>query len=337
MTKHFISLIFISLLAISCGTKKWGTPTGIEVRYSRDAHINYGKSFKVQTYLKFDSGKEKEITGKSELELSSADANVSGSYLELSSYPTSFQEDTVHVLATYIKKELNFTTKKSIPYNYKGDLVLEFSGNQGANGTNGSNGSTPLLFKDGKDGGDGSPGDMGDIGHDISVHIYKKEEDNLYYLRVTDLNASAVYYFKNKDVGFPIKVYSKGGTGGAGGTGGDGGDGKDGKKTEKKDKDPGSGGSGGIGGDGGQGGNGGNVYVFIHPSAKEIKSRITAFLYGGDGGEAGVGGRGGKPGTPEEGQTAGTPGNDGANGNQGLQGIPGPPIQMSVEDFDIDF
>ncbi|MFT4602992.1 MAG: hypothetical protein ACI857_003179 [Arenicella sp.] len=337
MTKQIFALILFASIAFSCGSKKWGTPTGIEMRHAENAEINYGKKFRVQTFLKYDSGKEKDVTDKTELKLRSKGAELSGSFISISSYPTSFQNDTIVVTASYVKKDLNFSIGKKIPFNYKGELMLQFSGEEGLAGTIGSDGSTPLLFRSGKPGDAGGLGGNGGTGHDVSVHIYKSEKDSLYYIKVTDLNASQIFFFKNKDVGFPITIHSTGGRGGQGGLGGDGGDGKDGKKTEKKVKSPGSGGSAGDGGIGGIGGNGGTVFVIIHPSAKEIQSRITAYVLGGPGGEGGPGGAGGKGGGPLEGQEKGSDGLSGDMGAQGAQGIVGMPIQMIVEDFDIDY
>lgn len=325
------------MLLASCGTKKLGEPVGIEVRYSEDAKINYGHNFKISTYLKYSKGGEKDISSKSDLSYMVSGATIYNSKIRLNGYPTAFTKDTIFVTATYTKKELNFSTKKSIPFNYKGDLELKFNGQDGDQGESGSDGGTALLFRDGKDGDEGLSGGQGENGHDITVHIYKKSENNLYYIRVTDLNSSKMFYYKTKDVGYAIKFYVNGGKGGGGGTGGDGGSGKDGKKTEKKTKRAGDGGNGGNGGIGGTGGNGGSVYVFIHPSAAEIQSKMTANASGGYPGDAGAGGKAGSPGTPLEGQEAASPGLEGAVGTVGAMGAVGLGIRFSTEDFDIDF
>jgi hypothetical protein len=333
-----LTLVFIlSIVFASCGAKKWGTPIAIEVRYDKNAEINYGHSFKARTYLKYSSGKEKEISDKKETEYKVSGANAKGNYISIPSYPENFQNDTIQVEVSYVKNELSFTTKKRIPFNYKGDLILNFQGAKGGSGADGSSGGTALLFRDGKDGDTGAVGGNGQTGHDITILVYKSAESGLYHMKVTDLNASATYYFKNKDAGFPIKIYSNGGTGGTGGDGGSGGDGKNGKKTEKKEKQPGDGGDGGDGGQGGSGANGGAVFITIHPSAEGIQSRIVTFVTGGQSGGGGAGGIAGNPGDPLEWQAGGKAGNAGNPGPAGLLGNNGPVIQVSVEDFDIDF
>lgn len=330
-------IICLCLLLNACGTKKLGEPVGIEIRLSKDAQINYGHSFRLSTYLKYSKGGEKDISSKSGLDYIVKGAQYSSGKVSIDKYPVSFRKDTIFVTATYVKKELNFTTQKAIPFNYKGDLELSFNGTDGEEGTKGSDGGTALLFRDGKDGDDGYSGSDGTNGHDITVHIYKNAEDDLYYMRVTDLNSSKMFFYKTKDVGYPIKFHVNGGKGGRGGSGGDGGSGKDGKSTDKKTKRPGNGGNGGNGGIGGSGGSGGSVYVFLHPSAADIQSRITAISQGGYPGDAGAGGKAGSPGTPLEGQDPAEPGIEGSAGSVGAMGASGMGVQFSVEDFDIDF
>lgn len=332
------TLIFcLSLFLLSCGTKKLGEPVGIELRYDKDAQINYGHSFKVSTFLKYSKGSEKDISEKSGIEYVVKGAKGSGNKISIDAYPLTFRKDTIFVTASYIKKDLNFTTTRAIPFNYKGDLELAFNGAQGEQGESGSDGGTALLFRDGRDGDPGLNGSNGENGHDITAHIYRNPENQLYYIRVTDLNTSKMFFYKTKDVGYPIKFFVNGGKGGSGGTGGEGGTGKDGKTTEKKTKLPGDGGNGGDGGMGGHGGSGGSVYVFIHPSAKEIQSRITAFATGGYPGDAGAGGKAGSPGSSLEGQDEASPGIEGLPGSIGAMGAAGIGIQFSIEDFDIDF
>ena len=335
--KSLVAVLFIILLLSACSDKNLGTPTGIVVQPAENAEINYGHRFKVETYMTYDSGKRKLLNSKKDIEFIVKGGEVKGEMISVPSYPTSFQPDTIYVTARYARKDLNFETNKAIPYNYKGNLEMRFNGESGEGGADGSDGNTPLLFRDGKDGDDGSDGGLGNPGHDLSIHVYKVEKTGLYHIRVMDVTTSKFYFFRYKDSGFPIKIYVEGGNGGVGGDGGDGGDGKDGKKTEKKEKDPGAGGNGGIGGNGGTGGTGGTVFLFVHPNANGVQKKFVVSNIGGSGGAGGKGGKAGKAGDPLEGQEQPSDGLPGAEGHEGLIGDPGQPVQISVEDFDIDF
>ena len=323
-------------MLISCGTKKWGTPVGLQLRYDDTDNVNYGHSFRIQTILVYSSGKTKDVTTEDETSYQVEGGTLSGGRISCNGYPTSFKKDSVFVQVAYVKKEINYSLTATFPFNYRGDLTISFSGEPGQNGANGDDKGTGLLFRDGKNGEDGLPGGDGKNGSDMIVHIYKDTTNSMYYIRVSDINTSASYFYKNKDLGFPIKLNTTGGRGGDGGSGGSGGDGKDGRTTEEKTKDAGDGGNGGNGGIGGNGGNGGAIYVFIHPTAADIQSRITGFSFPGPAGSGGAGGKAGKAGTPLEGQTPidGTPGNAAPDGQPGQAGLG---IQIHVEDFDIDF
>jgi hypothetical protein len=331
-----LGFVLLSLIS-SCGNRNLGTPTGLVIVPEKGAKINYGHSFLLRSFITYSSGKQKEVTGKKSVELSVNGGSVSGSIIYVENYPKSFKNDSIYISAKYLKKEVSFATAKVIPFNYLGDLVLEFNGLDGQKGEAGSKGRTALLFRGGKDGFEGEAGYSGDNGHDLSVHIYKDALSGLYFVRVMDVTTSEIYYYKNKDTGFPIKFKLMGGAGGEGGKGGEGGDGKDAKKTEKKTKLCGAGGNGANGGIGGTGGNGGTVYVFIHPSADGIQKRITIYNTGGVSGPGGKGGAAGKAGAPLENGNPCKDGVSGGYGADGTMGLPGQAIQISVEDFDIDF
>jgi len=330
------SILIILISLSSCGTKRWGNPTGIEIEVPAEARINHGHSFEVNTYLVFDSGKRKDMSRSSDLTFAVKGAQVDGKKFRIEGMPTQFGSDTVWLRAQLNYKDSLYSSTKEIPFNYKGDLNIDLSGEQGQAGPNGSSGGTPIVFRDGKDGDDGGIGLPGMSGHDIQVHVYKNDS-GLYKLRLISLITNETYYFTNKDVGFPIIIGVRGGKGGNGGAGGSGGDGKDGKKTDKKEKLPGDGGNGGNGGQGGNGGNGGSVYLFIHPTAADIQSRITVYNTGGAGGDAGAGGAAGRPGSALENQTEGIEGNSGLPGPEGIPGASGEATVITVEPFDIDF
>lgn len=339
--KSFVSglfTLFLLLVLSGCGNSKYrGTPTEIQVIPDKNAHINYGYTFKLRTFLIYSSGDRKEITGKVGLEINVKDTHNNGEYVTINGYPKSFLSDSLEVSAVYTKRKFTFSKQAKIPFNYKGDINVQLSAGEGFKGEDGSNGRTALLFRHGKDGDNGTAGGPGENGHDLSVHIYKDESSQLYFIRVTDVTTSMMYYYKTKDLGYGLGFTVAGGYGGSGGDGGSGGSGKDGTQTEEKTKSPGSGGDGGSGGAGGHGGDGGTVYVFVHPSAKDFVRQISMVNIGGPGGVGGSGGAGGKAGTPLEGQTANTEGAGGNGGAGGLFGVQGSPIQISVEDFDIDY
>ena len=336
--KNIIFIISSFLILAGCNLFKGSkTPTGIEFKYNTSANINYGYSFSFKTVLVYSNGKTKNISGKEELDITIEGGDYNNGSISLPSYPTSFQKDTIKIEATYTNGDLVFKKSIAIPYNYKGDLKLDFSGNSGDDGEKGSNGGTSMIFGYGKDGDAGGQGKDGYNGSDLLVHIWKDEISQLYFIRVTDINADKMYFFKNQDSGYGIKLDITGGKGGKGGNGGDGGDGKDGRIKKEKKKEPGDGGNGGSGGNGGNGGNGGSVYVFIHPNAAEIQSRIAIYNFGGEPGIGGNGGKAGLGGKPLEGQNAGTDGIAGNAGVPGVSGNTGEAYEISVEEFDIEY
>lgn len=337
MRKHVfftaVTLFFLAGCALFKGNKEIER---LKFVYDANATINYGHSFSVKTMIVYKGGKEKEITSKKELQVTVKGASYNKGRIYIDGYPETLRSDTIYLSAEYIKDDKTYSLKEAIPFNYQGDLQIEFKGEKGANGSNGKSRSTPIIFRDGKDGEDGYEGEMGKNGDDLSVNIWKDPQTGLYRIKVMNLNTSKTYHYTYKDAGFGIRFDVNGGNGGDGGDGGDGSDGKDGEITEKKTKSPGDGGNGGNGGIGGTGGTGGTVYVFIHPNAKEIQNKIAVYNFGGSGGQAGEGGKAGDAGKPAEGQDEANPGVDGAPGAIGPDGLQGAPFQITVEDFDIE-
>ena len=319
--------------AIFGGDKK---PGKLELRYDKNSFINYGHSFKLEAYVLYNNGKEKEVTGKDELQIKIHGASYNNGWVSVDGYPAAFGSDVIKIDGYYTKDEISLSHALDIPFNYTGDLVVAFTGRKGSQGMDGEKGNTALLFRDGNSGDTGLNGNKGGDGDNLTVYVWKDLTTGLYKIKVTNLITNTSYYYKTTSSNYAIRFDVSGGEGGKGGNGGNGGDGKDGSSTEKKTKEPGDGGDGGWGGDGGSGGNGGNVYVFIHPNAAEVQSRITAYLNGGPGGEGGDGGTGGKGGAPLEGQTAGTSGGAGRSGNRGINGLPGTVFEVLVEEFDIE-
>jgi hypothetical protein len=336
--KGILVLAVVALLCTlnSCRILKGGKkPVRLELRYSPEAFINYGYSFNLEAYVIYSNGKEKEVTGKDGFSLQIVGATYSSGMVVIENYPRTVSENIIKITGKYVNDDANLIHAIDIPFNYKGVVTVFLGGSVGSQGIPGADGGTALLLRDGKTGEPGMPGGRGSDGHNLTVYIWK---DNLefYRIKVLDLTTNQTYYYKtnNPDYGFTFDV--SGGRGGTGGTGGAGGNGKDGVSTDKKTKLPGNGGTGGAGGVGGQGGNGGNVYVFIHPNAAPIESKISAYLYGGQGGYGGDGGKGGRGGSPLEGQAAGATGSGGSGGLGGMPGNPGTVFQVLVENFDVE-
>lgn len=311
-------------------------PTELKLAYDESSFINYGYSFKLKSSLVYSNGKEKNITGKEELNIEISGAQYDNGNIYINAYPQKLTGNVIKVSAAYSKDEIQLNTSIEIPFNYKGDIELNFKGKQGSQGSRGEKGGTALLFRDGKDGGQGGMGSDGFPGDNLTIYVWKDSVD-FYFLKVNNLISGETYIYKTKATGYAFRLNVNGGQGGQGGQGGDGGDGKDGSENNGKLKTPGNGGKGGAGGQGGNGGRGGNVYVFLHPNAQEFQKYISVYNFGGPGGRGGKGGEGGRGGTPLTGQTAGTAGTNGVNGQDGFQGLSGDVVSFIVEEFDIEY
>lgn len=325
------------MLIVSCSIFKSNKKiVRVEIVHDETANINYGHDFNVNVYAVFDNGKRKNITGKSELEINVKGGNFEDDMVRIDAYPTNWKADTVHIEAVYKTEIDTFAHEVRIPFNYKGEINLDFSGQAGAKGSNGTNRGTPLVFRDGNDGEDGEQGADGKPGNDLAVLVWKDTSDGKYRIKITNLMTNTNYYYTYLYTGSPFIIMANGGVGGEGGNGGDGGTGKDGVVKDNKDKRPGDGGNGGNGGTGGSGGSGGTVYLTFHPNAIALRDKITVHNFGGDGGQGGLAGEAGKPGDPAEGQDNGEPGTEGIPGIMGQMGSIGQTVIL-VETFDFEF
>ncbi len=304
------------------------------LEYDSARPINYGYSFDIKILLKFSNGKTKNITRKKKLSIEVDGAELSRQTIKIPHYPTSFQEDIITIKAKYNHKSKIISNEWKIPYDYRGELIINFSGERGANGSKGSNGNTSMLLRHGKEGDNGLNGEDGENGNDISIYIWK--EKDLFFVKVINVKTEKSYFFKANDITSFVKFISNGGNGGSGGDGGNGGNGKNGELKDSKKRNPGSGGNGGNGGDGGTGGKGGNIYIFIHPTAQLIESKIQVFNQGGNGGNGGDAGKGGIAGKPLEGQSQPSNGNPGVPGNGGYGGLQGDVVHIEVLNFNIE-
>lgn len=316
------------------GSKK---PESLHFEYNTRQAIQYGHSFDFDVYVIYSNGKSKKISGRDELRVVSEGASWEKGRLRVPGYPSEPMSDTIWLSASYEQNDIILKDSIQIPFNYLGDLSLDFRGDTGEKGEEGAKGSTPLLFSNGSDGGAGETGNTGFNGQDLSIYIWKNQAADLYHIKVVVLSSQFTYYYTFRKTGFGFKLTVNGGKGGPGGDGGDGGDGKDGKEKNGKKKDPGDGGNGGNGGTGGNGGNGGAVYVFLHPSAADFGDIIAVYNFGGEPGEGGEGGKAGKGGKPLEGQQAGSDGAPGGKGSPGQHGNPGTVLDIQVLEFDPDY
>ncbi len=335
-TLHIIFLGFLILLSGCAVFNRNRTVDKIKMEYSTEANINYGYSFKLNTILVYTDGKEKKITGKKELTVTASGATYQNGRLYIDGYPDSLKKDVIEVKATYVQDEKSHTVSETIPFNYNGELKIDFSGKAGAEGNSARNRSTPLIGRNGNDGDHGTDGAAGENGHDLTVNIWKMAKTDMYGVKVVDLVDNNVYYYRYKDKGFGIRILVNGGNGGNGGDGGDGGNGKEGSIKDGKNKSPGDGGNGGNGGNGAIGGNGGTVYVFLHTNANEIQRKITVLNHGGQGGKLGQAGDAGKAGAAAAGQNAAQGGQKGIGGVPGTMGNQGEPVEIIIEDFDYE-
>lgn len=338
MKNSSLFLLLSTFLFSSCGVLRSDrTVKSIEINYDKNAEINHGKEIPLKIKATYSDGKVKDVSKKNGLELNVAGGIYQNGNLRIDPYPTNFNQNTVLIKATYSVDEQTFEANKTIPLNYKGDLLLDFSGKDGLSGKNGKSRNNPLFVMDGKDGENGEDGTDGISGNQLVVNIWKNGNEPLYYIKVLDmLNPTLTYYYKLSDHGNKLRLHSKGGNGGNGGAGGNGSDGKDGKTTADKTKLPGNGGNGGNGANGGNGGDGGVIYIYIHPNAKSVKSLIETLNTGGTQGNAGPLGKAGKAGVPGNSQSEKKAGEPGKEGNAGFNGQNGPtPIQM-IEEFDLE-
>lgn len=327
----------LSTLSLAGLTNEKKVPKSLEFSLSQTAFVNYSSVFQVECYLTYNNGKKKEITGKDELTVSvTGPATYSRGKIYVDAYPQKLCENTIRIKGAYKKDKISLETSLEIPFNYKGDIELNFSGTQGSSGQDGAKGSTQLVFRDGNKGEDGGPGGEGSRGDNLTVYVWQDSVD-FYFIKVNNLTSGKTYIYKIKENGYGFRIKVNGGKGGKGGKGGNGGDGKNGSSNNGKTKLPGNGGNGGSGGMGGTGGNGGDVYVFIHPNASSFQSKIAVYNFGGTGGDGGDAGKGGAGGSALEGQTAGTKGTDGASGTPGYSGLNSTVFQILVEEFDIEY
>ena len=234
---------------------------------------------------------------------------VKNNYIHLNIDQRDYREDSLKILYkhTYDYYWQYFYLKPS----FSGNLYLNFSG---ANAKNHEAQTFLGYLINFTYGSNGQKGYKGKDGKDCIVYLWR---DSLY----KTINCYVKYDngLKNKFFSFisisKILIDTRGGNGGKGQ---DGKRGRNGKNSSNFDLRHGT--NGGNGGDGGDGGNGGNIQVYIHPNAKDIKSKMETNAKGGIGGKGGNAGSGGI-GTSIE--PSGVNGIDGIAGMAGFSGFDG--------------
>lgn len=317
-----LTLFFLFLISSVCFGQHYPE---LILEYDKNSPVKYGTEFEIKILLKKANGKLQNITHKKKLSLEVIGAQYIWQRIRIPNRPTSFQEDTITIKAKCPYKSTFVSQEWKFPFDYSGNLVIDFSGKSRYWGKKGRSGRS-----DGDDGDNGDNGEDGGDGDNITVYVWK--ENDSYYFKVGYVIMDKSYYYKAKDLTTSIHIVSMGGRGGDGGDGGWGASGRNGTE----DKSACDGGNGGRGGYGGNGGNGGNVYVFIHPSAQMIEEKIQVFNFGGDGGNGGKGGNAGSAGSAYENNSQPYDGTDGEEGNDGYSGRDGKITHIEIVEFNIE-
>lgn len=334
---RFILLLPLLTILVSCGSSsklKLENIDHVKLSISENASINNGSELPMIIMAVLLDGTERDISTHKMLSVSSDRGFYTSDSKTFTIGMNSPNFNSPEVLVKMDLTEKDETQNYSQPFllNYKGDLNLDFSGEDGAPGEDGDDKGSRIIFTDGKDGDNGLNGVAGQNGKMISLHIWK--EDNMYYCCAKSNDSNLTRYYKTDNAGKIIADIS-GGNGGNGGDGGDGGNGKDGNAA--KEKEPGSAGNGGSGGNGGNGGNAGVIKITIHTNASEIESQLSIIKNGGLGGNGGAAGEAGEPGDPDTNQTALPLGLVGTQGQNGINGTLNTNPTIEVKEFDYSF
>ena len=256
------------------------------------------------------------------------------------------RHDTAAISVTFLPGQPGSKTLH-IPVNYRGNLVLDYSGKNGSDGKYGEKGSRgiisgrrsdePGLGQQGQNGPDGSDGKTMII-NIVPIVNTGVSSTGLALVVIKDYNNMPVDTVKLELGSSRLTLYVNGGNGGKGGNGGDGGDGSDGS-TRMAASYGQFGALGGMGGNGGNGGNGGTVILNIEKSMASFQDKISVINHGGAGGP---GGKGGEMGAKGVSYWRGTPRDDNrtirnlnkdiphVKGNDGVAGKNGNPVQIVI-------
>ncbi len=332
--KKIVFSICLAILVSGCGIMyKNKVPQKIRIEIDSNSVVNYGVRipFKVQGY--YADGKVKTINNHSSLKAEATTAEISSKSITPERFPLDFNDSIIHLKASFINDKVNLSDSISLPFNYKSNINLNFSGENGKNGGNGSRGNLNFLTRDGTDGKPGEDGGNGENGDDLNIFVWYNND--IYFIRIDNVTTQNSYFYKANYGSYTLQLDVSGGDGGDGGNGGKGANGKDAERKDGKTKNSGQGGHGGNGGNGGMGGSPGNVYVYIHPTAIGFEKRIRISQKVGQGGKIGEGNSGGTGGKEIDSDLRNIKGQDGYNGIEGQAGQNNNVINMEVLDFDI--
>lgn len=333
--KKLVFLITFAQLIVSCSILyKNRKPEKIKIEIKANTSVNYTTPIPYKIIAYYSNEKTWNITNQNNLNLIVKGGKSSKRHITPTTYPKDFSDSILNIYCTYTIKNLLLKDSLLLPYNYNGNIKLDFSGTDGADGKIGAKGSLNFLTRDGSHGENGQNGLNGQNGHDLTLYIWKK--DSLFHIRINDQITEAVYFYKaNENRNNLLTLNTSGGKGGAGGKGGKGRNGKNAEIKNDKEKEAGIGGNGGNGGDGGNGGNSGKISVYIHNSAIGYEKRIKIYNNEGLGGNSGLGGPGGNSGEELNAEFLKAKGKTGVSGRKGVSGTENNHINMEVSLFDI--
>jgi hypothetical protein len=231
-----------------------------------------------------------------------------------------------------------------IPVNYRGNLILNYSGKNGEEGKDGETGKPGIMsgttVTDPEKGGDGQNGTDGEPGGSFYIYLESSpipgnHNQELINIFIHDKNDLPLDTFSIDKKYSGLYFILNGGNGGNAGNGGQGGHGADNEQSVSLAHGY-AGAPGGKGGDGGNGGDGGQVMVYLNETLDSLLSRTQIINKGGKGGRGGKMGQTGARGTTSlyREQSPGRNAGDEQQKDQkilhsldGRVGVNGPPIQ----------
>ena len=267
-----------------------------------NSFLKFEKGYKTNERINFSIVVE---TKKGEIEIKgplikdcfeiSGDVSINNTgHLELNSSSKSSFRNIEFLLKSKQNDEIKIDT--FITPNYKGRLILDYSGNTGESGIDGAE----IKSEIGQVGKEGGVGHKGSNGHelivDVSLNSIEGIKEDLIMVHVNDRTQNKIDTFYVSPTNSTIIIKSNGGKGGRGGRGGSGGKGSPKQATNfsmdsNGRKTPiGSGYPGGFGGNGGRGGYGGNcgkITVKFYDEADKFKSIFEVEMMPGEGGDGG--------------------------------------------------
>jgi len=269
--------------------------TDIKILYSNDS-VPHTLNLIFQGVL--ISNKNSQIIIPSDLfseYFSSDELLISKSGRVILSNPTAVKNDTA-IIFIKLKGNQNTSSTLKIPLNYKGTLLLDYSGQNGKRGENGEEGKngkiTGSTSSDPENGKNGKHGFAGEKGANLQIALTQNNSNtgqgpSLCNLIIHNISSSITDTFKIDILNSKAIIMSNGGSGGDGGLGGNGGHGANGDRNAMYTSYGQFGALGGRGGNGGFGGDGGQISIFIDSHLMDFINNIHVLNQGGPGGKGG--------------------------------------------------